>query len=479
MSSPEPSEEIRPQPGPQEQFLALPPDVQIAIYGGAAGGGKTWALLMEPIYHIKTVPGFGAVIFRRTFSEISNEGGLWDSSYELYPLLGGVANQSNMSWTFPPYGNSVSFAHMQHAKDRFNWQGAQIALEEFDELATFEEEQFWFMLSRNRSMCGVKPYIRASTNPDSDSWVAKFISHWIDDNGFAIEERAGQVHWFIRDNEKLVWDYDVGGLPALKARYPDQEPLSVTFIPAKLDDNLKLISKDPGYRSRLQNLTIVERERLLSGNWKIRPAAGLLFDRSWFEILPEVPHDVLARVRYWDKAGTPGSGSWTVGVKMALTSGGKFIIEHVVRGQWLAHDRNKVIRDTAYMDGTDTIVYVEQEPGSGGKESAEISQMELAQLGFACEIEKVTGDKVFRAGPMSWHAKAGNVKIVMGTWNEPYLDELYNFPNGRTKDQADGSSGAFNALKKFWEQWATHLSLEVPDEFAGSIPADEIGERFL
>jgi predicted phage terminase large subunit-like protein len=233
------------------------------------------------------------------------------------------------------------------------------------------------------------------------------------------------------------------------------------------------------YRSKLLNMTVVERERLLGGNWKIRPAAGLVFDRAWFATVPVSPHDVIARVRYWDKAGTPGSASWTVGVRMALTSGGKFIVEHVVRGQWLAHDRNKVMRDTAELDGPHCWVWVEQEPGSGGKESAEITQTQLAQLGIHCEIDRVTGDKVARSSPMSWHAKAGAIQLVAAPWNEAYLDELHNFPTGRTKDQADASSGAFNQLKKLYDQWTVQTSLEVEEELAGQIPPDEIGERFL
>jgi hypothetical protein len=180
--------------------------VQIAIYGGAAGGGKTWALLMEPIYHIKTVPGFGAVIFRRTFPEITNEGGLWDNSYELYLQLGGKPNQTDLSWEFPPYGNMIKFAHMQHEHDRFKWHGAQIPLIGFDELTTFTATQFFYMLSRNRSTCGVTPYLRGTTNPDADSWMAKFIGHWIDSDGYAIPERSGEVHWFVRVDDTPVWD---------------------------------------------------------------------------------------------------------------------------------------------------------------------------------------------------------------------------------------------------------------------------------
>src|SRR3954467_10979635 len=90
---------IGPQPGPQTAFLASPAD--IAIYGGSAGGGKTWALLMEPLRHVVN-PQFGAVFFRRTLVQVRNEGGLWDESEKLYPNLQAKPRSApDLSWTFP------------------------------------------------------------------------------------------------------------------------------------------------------------------------------------------------------------------------------------------------------------------------------------------------------------------------------------------------------------------------------------------
>jgi len=193
-------ETIKPQPGPQTAFLSSPAD--IAIYGGGAGGGKTWGLLMEPLRHVSN-PGFGAVFFRRSTVQIRNEGGLWDESAVLYPQIGGDPKEHTLSWAFPT-GASVSFAHLEHDKTRFNWQGSQIPLICFDELTHFSAVQFWYMVSRNRSMCGVRPYIRATCNPDADSWVADLIAWWIDqDTGLPIAERAGKLRWFVRVGEDL------------------------------------------------------------------------------------------------------------------------------------------------------------------------------------------------------------------------------------------------------------------------------------
>jgi predicted phage terminase large subunit-like protein len=120
----------------------------------------------------------------------------------------------------------------------------------------------------------------------------------------------------------------------------------------------------------------------------------------------------------------------------------------VVRGQWSAGERERVIRHTAEQDGHATSVWVEQEPGSSGKESAQNTVINLA--GWDVHAEPVTGDKVSRARPMAAQAEAGNVKILKDTpsrrWNQALLDELVGFPRAKYKDQVDGASGAFNKL---------------------------------
>ena len=185
---------LAPQPGPQAAFLASPAD--IAIYGGAAGGGKTWALLMEPLRHVRN-PGFGAVIFRRTTVQVRNEGGLWDESEGLYSRFGAEGFRSQLEWRFPS-GASVRFGHLEHDKTVYDWQGAQVPLIGFDELTHFSARQFWYLVSRNRSTCGVRPYIRATCNPDADSWVASFIAWWLDEVTGLPVPRAGRAAALVR-----------------------------------------------------------------------------------------------------------------------------------------------------------------------------------------------------------------------------------------------------------------------------------------
>ncbi|MBD3831878.1 MAG: phage terminase large subunit [Brevundimonas sp.] len=433
---------IRPQPGPQETFLGSSAD--IAIYGGAAGGGKTWALLMEPLRHIAN-PGFGAVFFRRSTVQVRNEGGLWDESEKLYPIIGATPREHVLSWEFPT-GATVSFAHLEHDKTVLNWQGSQIPLICFDELTHFSQKQFWYMVSRNRSMCGVRPYIRATCNPDADSWVAEFIAWWIDqETGLPITERAGVVRWFVRINDALVWADD----PAeLEEKHPGIPPKSATFIPAKLTDNAALMAADPGYMANLLALPKVERERLLGGNWKIRAAAGLLFKRSWVTVVDAAPID-LRMIRGWDLAGTPkvegNDPDWTAGTKIGVSrSTGRYIVLHHVRDRDTPHKVEALIANTASQDGHDVEVSLPQDPGQAGK--AQVATLIKMLAGYTARSSPETGDKATRFGPFSAQCEAGNVDVLRGAWNEEWFVNLESFPDAAHDDDADSTARAFNTL---------------------------------
>lgn len=443
--------EIRPQKGPQELFLSSPAD--IAITGGAAGGGKTWSLIFEPLRHVANGK-FGAVIFRRTYPQIMNEGGIWDEASVLYPLIQATSRESPPEWKFPS-GATVSFAHMQYEKDRLSWKGAQIPLIGFDQLEDFTERQFFYMLSRNRSTCGVKPYIRATCNPVPDDdpvggWLNKLIDWWIDqDTGFAIPERSGKLRWFVRINEELVWG---DSREQLLKKHREAIPKSITFVPSRLSDNKILEKIDPGYRASLMAMGYVDRMRLLEGNWKVKPTAGKVFNRAWFKIVQAAPTQA-KRVRYWDKAGTAEGGDWSAGTLMAEHEG-IYYVEDVIRGQWSSRQRNAVIKQTAELDakrpGPGVTIWIEQEPGSGGKESAEISVQDLA--GYDVHVERVSGDKITRAKPYAAQCEALNVRLVEGEWNDGYLHELHGFPDGMNDDQVDSSSGSFNKLTLGWKR---------------------------
>lgn len=285
--------ELKPQDGQQTAFFQS--DADILIYGGAAGGGKTWSILAEPLRHIYN-PGFGAVIFRRTTPEIMNEGGLWDESMNLYPIAKGTPKIGDRTWYFPS-GASIQFAHMEHETDRLKWQGSQIALIEFDELTHFLKSQFWYLVGRNRSTCGIKPYIRATTNPDSESWVREFIDPFIDEEGFPNAE-CGKNIYIARASGEIKYSWNKEQLIKDYNWLKPEDVLSMTFIPSRLEDNKILMEKDPSYRGKLLSLPPVEQKRLLYGNWNVKNEEGRMF----FDPIRSSVPDNLKCIAYLDPA---------------------------------------------------------------------------------------------------------------------------------------------------------------------------------
>lgn len=460
--------EIRPQSGPQSIFLSSPAD--IAIYGGAAGGGKSYALLLEPLRHIDK-PGFGAVIFRRTLADVKKQGSLLDTSMPIYGAIGARIRLDNLTWTFSS-GVKIAFGHLEHEPTVLDWQGSQIPLLCFDELTHFTRSQFFYMLSRNRSTCGVRPYIRATTNPDADSWVFELIAWWIDpDTGVAIQERSGVVRWFARVSDQMIW---ADSAEELKQAHPECEPKSLTFIAARLEDNKVLMVADPGYRANLLALPLVERERLLGGNWKIRPSPGLYFQRHWVgDLLDAIPFGTKF-VRGWDLAATEKTESnnpdWTCGTKIGRMPDGRFLVAHHVWMRASPAAVEQAVLSTAKQDGKECSIAIPQDPAQAGKAQAAAYARLLE--GFTFRFASAGGDKLTRFGPFSAQAGAGNVKVLRGPWNERWFSELEAFPppdkGGGHDDDADSTSEAFNALTrgqaplKFFAPFSTSAPRNIP-----------------
>ena len=450
---------LRPQSGPQEMFLSSPAD--IVIYGGAAGGGKTYGLLLSALRY-KNVPGFGCTIFRRNYNQIFSEGGLWDEARDMYQGVRGAGqNLSRSRWVFRDrrgrITSKVTFAHIERDDNLSNWQGAQICEIGFDELTHFSEKAFFYMLSRNRSKCGVKPFVRATCNPDVDSWVAKFIEWWIDpETGYPIPERSGKIRWFIRRDEAIHWadtKEELWERFDLRTTVERGQPKSATFIMSSVYDNRALLEIDPGYLANLMALPLIERERLLKGNWKIKAAAGLFFKRTQLgDILDTIPNDVVQWVRCWDLAATEktegGDPAYTAGVLMGKRADGRYIVADVVNKQMSASDVRKTIKLTAQIDQTmfkRVRIRLPQDPGQAGKEQAQ-SYIKFLSGYDVCTVPE-SGSKESRAEPMAAQWQAGNFDLLAAPWNEEYLTQLENFPDSKFKDMVDASANGFAEIE--------------------------------
>lgn len=479
---------IKPQ---KVQLKFLSSKADIGILGGAAGGGKTWALLMEPLRHIHN-PKFSAIVFRRESRQIHLPGGLFDTALELYPGLGATFRQQPMvEFTFPR-GSKVVMSHLNLESDVSAYQGSQIPLICWDELCHYSKSQFMYMMSRNRSACGVKPYMRASCNPDPDSWVADFIRWWLDqDTGFPIWERSGLLRYFItvpRENDTIqIWgDTPHDAIAELGLSRPSDRELevaqgmidaaiqagedipdevapepviyakwlrsakSVTFVPARIHDNPELLKVNPEYIANLKALPRVERARLLDGNWKVRLSAGLYFAKADARLIPDAPTDVVRWLRSWDLAATEPNDSnkdpdWTVGMKLGRRPNGRVVIADVIRVRKKASIIRELVLATALADGPECWIQVPQDPGQAGKEQID-SYRELLR-GFALFSRTILRKKTTVAEPAAAAWQRGTIELVVAPWNEEVLSELDRFPTtGVHDDCADALSGGFNLL---------------------------------
>jgi len=342
----------------------------------------------------------------------------------------------------------VQFAAIDLEQDKLKYQGAQIAMIGFDELTHFTESQFVYLMSRNRSDSGVPGYIRATCNPDADSWVREWVEWYLDADGFPDKNKAGKLRWFIRIDNTLHW---ADSPEELKQRHGDHVfPKSFTFIPSTVFDNKILMAKDPSYLGSLHALDRVEKARLLSGNWNVKVSAGSLFQQQWFPMVDEIKPGWLRAVRFWDRAATkPHEGypdpDWSRGLLMYQYPDKKFLVADLRSTRDTPGNVETMIKQTADFDGSGVEIFSQTDPGSAGKKEAEVF---IAMLqGFVVGTSPNSKDKVTRAKPVSAQAQGGNISVLRAPWNKEFFQELEAFPSkGVHDDIVDVLSGSFNEL---------------------------------
>jgi predicted phage terminase large subunit-like protein len=414
--TPKMTEYVVHQPYPkQAAFMLL--DGKEAFYGGAAGGGKSDALLMCALQYVDT-PGYSAIIFRKTFADLVKPGALIDRAQEwLAPwttkkLVRWVDKEKKFVF---PSGAILQFGYMETANDRFNYQGGEYQFIGFDEVTHMLEQCYTYMFSRLRRLknaMNIPLRIRAASNPPDDG-----------------------------DNAEWVYDRFVN---------PETKNPATVFIPAGMDDNPHLDSES--YVEALEELDPVTRARLRDGLWEIR-RQGNMFKRGWFEEVDSPPAG-RRTVRFWDCAATEVDPAkkrrgkkpdYTVGLKLS-EKGGIYYVEDIIHIQKSAMNVEQAQRDTAKADGYSVRIREEEEPGASGKYTIQKKKQELFK-GFAYEGVRNTGSKIERANAVSAAAERGVVKVVKGCRNiEALFNELEGFPAAPHDDLVDGLSGAFNAL---------------------------------
>jgi len=382
-----------------------------ALYGGAAGGGKSIAMLMAAL-QFTDIPDYAAIVFRRSLSDLQLPSGLISVSH------GWLAGQARWSsdehtWHFPS-GARLVFGYLDRTADMYRYQGAEFQFIGFDELTQFPEEPYRYLFSRlrgpsdpGRALSQVPLRMRATANPGGEGheWVrSRFIAPWL-------AHQRGELD------------------------RPERN-----FHPARLRDNPHLDRDE--YVKSLEQLSPVVRAQLLDGDWEIRPSGGI-FERAWFQLVPAsaVPAGLPA-IRAWDLAATeprPGTDpDYTVGIRVEYDPrAGTFYVSDVVRMRGTAGQVEVTVRRTAERDGKRVQVFVEQ----AGKGLVYHYRTRVLPE-FTVRAERPSGDKVTRAYPVASRAEAGDVKLVSAAWNSALLDELEVFPQGRHDDQVDALSAA-------------------------------------
>lgn len=391
-------------PTPKQRALMLMNNVKEVLFGGAAGGGKSVAQLMCALQYVD-VPGYAAILFRKTFADLTLPGALISMSKEWLMDHPGVRwVEKEHKWIFPN-GATLSFGYLETDNDCYRYQGAEFQYIGIDECTHISPSNYRYMFSRLRKPIKLKVPLRfrATCNPGG---------------------QYGEYYY-----ERFIKEAKQG---------------ERVFIQSLLHDNPYLDEEE--YSQALAELDPVTRAQLLEGNWTIK-AAGNMFKRQWFPIIApaEIPVNAPA-VRFWDLAATEKSTKkkgpdWTVGVKLRYHQG-LYFWEDTKRVRATPKKVEDLVARTAQEDGYGCAIRMEQEPGSSGIALVEHYSRNVVPF-YDFKGIKSTGSKIERAKPMSSAAENGRILISsnVGFLQETF-DELEAFPESSHDDIVDGLSGA-------------------------------------
>jgi predicted phage terminase large subunit-like protein len=407
----------------QEAFLRL--TCPEALFGGAAGGGKSVALLASAA-QFTDVPGYNALLLRTTLRELEQPGGLIDLAEHWFGPTKASWSGEQRAWRFPAGtrsgagGASVRFGFLDGQRDVNRYAGSSYSFVGFDELSQVDEISYRRMFRVLRqantgsglgrapdglTLAEVPVRVRATSNP------------------------GGPNHGWIK----------------LRLVDPDTREPGVVFIPSRWSDNPHLDLES--YEKQLAHLPITEQKRLRDGNWDVADE-GEIFRREWFQLVDAaaVPEQTRA-VRYWDFASSQPTlanpdPDFTVGLLLELDDRtGIYYITGIVRRRAHAGQIEQLVLATAESDGDDVKIYLEQEPASNSEFMVDHFKREVLR-GFAVYSHRPSGSKEARARIAAAAAENGYVKLVPGPHTADFLDEVAAFPHAAHDDLVDAFTGA-------------------------------------
>jgi predicted phage terminase large subunit-like protein len=411
----------------QEAFLRLPH--QEALFGGAAGGGKSIALLMTAAQY-SDVPGYDALIVRATLTELEHPGGLIELSHDWFAGTKASWSGDQRAWRFPTGSRTgadaatIRFGYLNSPADVNRYSGSAFSFLGFDELSHVEEISYRRMFRVLR---------QASTAPDLARSPDGLTLTDVPVHVRATANPGGPNHSWIKA-------YFVN---------PESRKSGIAFVPSRWADNPYLDLDD--YAQQLAHLPLSERKRLMDGDWEIADE-GEMFERSWFELIERdaLPKTTRA-VRYWDFAASQPTvrnpdPDYTVGLRLEIDDKtGIYYITGITRKRLHAGQVEQLVKATAEADGPHVEICIEQEPASNSAILAEYFKRE-ALRNYAVRTHHPTGPKEARARVVAVHAENGRIKLVPGPHMGAFLDEIAVFPNGPHDDCVDALTGAHAIL---------------------------------
>lgn len=412
----------------QEAFLRMVE--REVLYGGAAGGGKSVALLIAALQYVD-VPGYHALLLRPSLAEFHLPGGLIELAADWLAGSKVVWSGEHHRWTFPGPGRSgaggatLSFGYLDSANDVLRYSGISAGFLGFDELTRFSENAYLRTFRALRQPVAGSLDLAAAADGTTLRDVPIRIR--------ATSNPGGPGHSWVKN--RFV--------------RPDTRPPGASYLPSRLTDNPHLDAA--AYMERLAELPPAERLRLQHGDWDV-DEEGELFARDSIRIIEG--HDAARahrRVRYWDLAATTPSASnrdpdYTVGLLLERDSANIYTIRHIVRGRWAPAQVEQIVAQTAREDGRDTPIKIEQEGGASGKLIVDHYKRNVLTGYSVYSGLPGRADKQMRARPVAAAAANGYLQIVPGPHLREFLDELALFPNSSHDDCVDALSGAYTVL---------------------------------